>query len=224
MKKSIIFLAVLLLIGSIVTAQEEKVQMNKKFFLALSAGPAFPVGPFASTDTTSTTAGFAKTGVNVNAHFGYQVIENFGLASTFLYANHSLDIAKFGEGIGANHWQYYGVVIGPFVTIPVGEKATFNLKALAGITNSNSPSIKFNGTVIVKEDWSTAFAMQAGVDYRYYFGNEMYFLTNLDYNYMKPKFTLKVEGGEIPDLPRNSESAFQKISALNLNIGLGIKF
>jgi hypothetical protein len=41
---------------------------------------------------------------------------------------------------------------------------------------------------------------------------------------MKPKFTLKIEDGEISDLPRNSESTFQKMSALNLNIGLGVKF
>jgi len=214
-----------LLTGSIVTAQRETVQMNKKFSLALSAGPSFPVGPFASTDTNSTIAGFAKTGINVNAHLGYQVSEYVGLASTFMYTNHSLDITKFGEGVGANHWQYYGVVVGPYVTIPVGENATFNVKALGGITNANSPSLKYNGTVIVKEDWSSAFAMQAGVDYRYNFGNNMYFLTNLDYNYMKPKFTLQVEGGgEIPDLPRNSESSYQQISALNLNMGLGIKF
>ena len=92
---------------------------------------------------------------------------------------------------------------------------------LGGITNVNSPLVKFaDGSNLMNEKWSTSFAMQLGADLRYNFFNGFYVLTNIDYNFMKPTFEADISFGDgAPNSPFE-----QKISTIDLSIGIGVKF
>jgi hypothetical protein len=224
MKKIMVIFTIVMLAGICAYGQDEQKVQNKntKIFLSLSGGPSFPVGNFASKDTSNEAAGLAKTGYHINLHLGYQFHENFGIISTFLYSKYKLDMSDYERyGISTDHWQYYGVMIGPMLTYPINEKAKFDLKIMGGITNVNSPNINTNiSSVYVKEDWSTSFVMQLGMDLRYNVTKNLYLVSNLDYNYMKPKFEMNTTVGD-GNLPHQLE---QKISAVNLNIGIGVSF
>lgn len=219
----------MLLIASIIlviisaNAQENAVQPTKKFFISLSAGPSFPLGTFESKNpniTTNSTSGFAKTGYNLNLHFGYQLHENFGIVSHILFSEYKLDVSKFADAsVSANHWQYYGILAGPMLTLPAGENARFDFKALAGVTNVNSPGVKVDGDDYFKEQWSAAFALQFGADFRYNLTESLYLIVNGDYSHMKPKFTVpNVEGAPFTHSPN------QEMEHINLTGGIGLNF
>lgn len=221
MKKIMMIFAILLLTGISANAQGKQKIQNNKFFLSLAAGPSFPIGDFGSTSTDNENAGLAKTGFTTNLQFSYQLHKYFGLTSTVLYSYNNLDISQFEQyGVKTDHWQHYGIMAGPMFILPVGEKMNTDFKVLAGITNVNSPSVKFaDGTSLLNEEWSTSFAMQLGADFRYNFTDRFYLLTNLDYILMKPKFD---NSSPIGDGSQNSYE--QKINALNLTVGVGINF
>ena len=219
----------MLLIASIIlvvisaNAQEKAVQPAKKLFVSLSAGPSFPLGTFESKNaniTNNSTSGFAKTGFNINVHFGYQLHENFGIVSHLLFSEYKLNVSKFTDAnVSANHWQYYGILVGPMLTLPVGENARFDFKALGGVTNVNSPGVTVNGANYFKEQWSAAFALQFGTDFRYNLTESLYLIANADYSYMKPKFTVtNFEGATFTHTPK------QEMEHINLTGGIGFNF
>ncbi len=219
----------MLLIASIIlvvisaNAREKAVQPAKKLFVSLSAGPSFPLGTFESKNaniTNNSTSGFAKTGFNINVHFGYQLHENFGIVSHLLFSEYKLNVSKFTDAnVSANHWQYYGILVGPMLTLPVGENARFDFKALGGVTNVNSPGVTVNGANYFKEQWSAAFALQFGTDFRYNLTESLYLIANADYSYMKPKFTVtNVEGATFTHAPK------QEMEHINLTGGIGFNF
>lgn len=204
-------------------AQEKAVQPTKKFFVSVAAGPSFPLGTFESKNTnitTNSTSGFAKTGYNLNLHFGYQLHENFGIVSHILFSEYKLDVSKFTDvNVSVNHWQYYGILAGPMLTLPAGEKAWFDVKALGGVANVNSPGVKVDNEDYFKEKWSAAFALQFGADFRYNIANGVYVIVNADYNHMKPSFTLPtVEGAAFTHSPK------QEMEHINITGGIGVNF
>ena len=226
MKKIIWLFTIAMLAGVYVYAQENTgtpaIQHAKKFFVSLSGGPTFPVSDFASKDSANTDAGFAKTGYNINLHAGYQLAPYVGIISSFQYAYYKMDLGDFAnEGVSTDHWQYYGIMIGPMFTAPLGEKAKLDFKVLGGLGRVNSPKISTRySSVYVDEGWSNTFLMNVGADVRYNVGKTVYLLGNVDYSYMKPKFDVKVVGGD-GTVPHKFQ---QKISVINLNVGVGINF
>jgi Outer membrane protein beta-barrel domain len=194
---------------------------EKMFHLDLNGGPSFPAGVFASTTNTDVEAGFAKSGFNINLDFGYQISDYVGLTARGLYGNFSLDISAFNQtNVTADHWQYYGLVVGPMLTLPVADKAKVDVKAMGGIANANSPAVKLNGTIIADQDWSVAFAMQFGANLRYNFKDNLFGLVNADYSYMKPSFSI-ITGTNGSSVTTTED---QKMGAFNVGLGVGINF
>ena len=225
MKKIIGFLSIFFLTSLTVSAQENEVQKENKFFVAFTGGPSFPIGQFGDSKLTETNdeAGFAKTGYNLNLNFGYQATENFGLALSMMYARHQLDmdgIHQIDPTIKADHWQYYGILIGPIVTAPISEKVKLDFKVLGGASNVNFPLISVENLVSSKENWATAFTWQIGTNLRYNFSPNACFISNLDYTYTKPKTTYLIgsNGDSI------KEEVQQKMGIVNFTIGIGIRF
>ncbi|MDP4264112.1 MAG: outer membrane beta-barrel protein [Bacteroidota bacterium] len=220
MKKILIMIVVLLMSG-IVMAQGEKQQRTTKSFLALHAGPSFPVGDFAKTDINNEQAGFAKTGVNVNLTYGYEFLENVGLTASIFYNNNKMDNSAVLDQVGnvaLDHWQWYGISVGPMFTQKLAGNMAIDLRVMGGVANANSPKAVVDNETVVKEDWSPAAVFQGGAGLRIGMGNRMFIMVNLDYLYMKPKFDLVFPDGS-PTV--RSE---QKMSVLNLTAGFGIRF
>lgn len=219
--KQVILIITMVITGMLTSvAQKPAGQQQRKFFMALSTGPAIPVGAFASTDMNNTDgAGLAKTGINLNLSMGYTINEGYALMIQALYSKHSLNDRMFHEaGASSDHWQYYGMLIGPAMTVHAGKNVMVDFKTLGGVTRVNSPAVSYNNTLLVKEDWATAFTLQLGADLRYAFAKDLFLFVNADYSFMRPKFTVESTDGN------TAEPAEQKIDVIALNAGIGVRF
>ena len=234
MKKIGLLFTALSLWSGLLSAQDTEIKKNeKKFFAAISVGPSFPVGNFASKDLTNNIdAGLAKVGYNANLHTGYQLTEQFGLASTIFISKYNVDndaVQRFLNGNGgsslnatADHWQYWGISIGPMGTFDLGGDVKLDIKTLLGYARANMPVIRFDLegaelSAVTPDRWTDAFSWQVGADLRYHFNPSTFFFTNLDYNYIKPKWTYPIAGG-------GSESYEQKTGVVDFNVGIGVAF
>ena len=192
---------------------------QKQFFLSISAGPSFPVSSFGKHDMDDAQAGFAKTGYNLNLDLMYRINQDVILDATILYSKFDLYSTPLDQiGISADHWQYYGLLIGPRYNLPFSRKSLLSIKALLGVTDVNSPAFSYGNNLVVKEDWAAAFAMQFGSDFRYGFGKNLFVIANVDYTYMTPTLRISSADGS------TSTTAEQKITVVDLTAGIGINF
>jgi len=229
MKKTFTITCLMMLSFGLLKAQDKK-SPETKFFAAFTAGPTFPVGVFGSVESNLySDAGLAKVGYNLNLHTGYSFEKNFGLASTIMYSRYSLDDKAVstilnGSGLGgtvtADHWQYWGINIGPMATVDLSEKVFWDFKLLAGYARANAPVVKYAiegyGSVSTPEKWADAFTWQLGTDLRYNIASHVSLFGNLAYNYMKPTWKF--------DLGSENVTMYQRMGTVNLTVGAGVDF
>ena len=231
--KKLLFLFIALLAGSVVMAQGSKKTIDSKSFLAFHAGPSIPVGDFHSNNFNNENAGFAKTGYNLNLLYGYELMKDFGITANLFYNNNKLDNEtikremetelNLNEGeldnLNLDHWKWYGVTIGPSLMQKLTPNLAADVRVMGGIVNANTPAITLAGQTLVGEDWSVAPLLQAGFDLRIGIGKNVFIYAGADYIYMKPKFNVESNIGELV-----SEDIQQKISVVNVTGGVGIRF
>jgi hypothetical protein len=229
MKKTLTLMT-LLMLGNFMLHAQDKKKSETKFFAAFSAGPTFPVGVFGSTESKLySDAGLAKVGYNLNLHTGYSIEKNFGLAATIMYSRYTLDDKAVntilnGSGLGgtvsADHWQYWGVNIGPMATVDLSEKVFWDFKLLGGYARANAPVVKYTlegySSISTPEKWADAFTWQLGTDLRYNVASNVSLFGNLAYNYMKPTWKFSFASEDV--------SVYQRMGTLNLTIGAGVQF
>jgi hypothetical protein len=222
MKKIVVIFSLLLSFSLFSAAQVEVIQDSsghKPFYLSFSAGPSFPISSFGKHDLNDTEAGFAKTGYNLNLDFMYRINQAVILDASILYARFDLYSTPLEQfGIAADHWQYYGLLVGPRYNLPFSNKSLLSIKALLGVTDVNSPAFSRGNTLVVKESWDASFAMQFGSDFRYHVGKKLFIIANVDYTYMTPSFEISAADGS------SSTKAEQTISVIDMTAGIGINF
>jgi hypothetical protein len=230
MKKQLFITSSLLLVSMIIFGQEITKTKATRFYVAASAGPTFPVGVFGSTNTDpSKDAGLAQIGYNINLHSGYNITSNFGIASTIMYSRFTLDknaVNHFLNGSSpsynatADHWQYWGINIGPMATVELTDKVMLDFKLLGGFARANMPVIRYKiegiDVVSTPDKWSDAFTWQLGTNLRYNFSDMSFVLANVDYNFMKPNWKFSIASEDV--------SVTQKMGALDVNVGVGLNF
>jgi hypothetical protein len=228
--KKIVLMAIALLISGALLAQEAETQQLKKSFLVLHGGPSFPVGDFGSKNMGNQEAGFAKTGYSVNLNYGYQFEKNAGITASIFLNNYNTQPFKMsfaGESgtetieLKMDHWQFYGLTAGPMLNFTAGKNIFADLKIMGGVVNANTPQISYQGTVMAKEDWSWAPAIQGGANLRIGAGNNMFVFANADYMYMKPKFTSSYYDENSNWVTTDIK---QKMSVVNVSAGIGFSF
>jgi hypothetical protein len=221
--KKLLFLLLGLIICLGVFAQETKAPPKKNNYLSLSAGPAFPMGDFASKEiTTNTQAGMAQGGLTVNLQYTH-TWGTLGLVAQGFFNSHSVQSTTVnGIQVDMDHWQYYGLMVGPAFIKPVSDNGRIILdaRALIGAANANSPKFSVGGQSLVNEKWNTTVAYGAGMGMKILFGKSMFAQLGLDYLAMSPEFT--IEGDAVEDPTGRKYS--QPISTLNLYFGIGINF
>ncbi len=219
--KKIILLSTLWLAACIlVQAQPSHGQKERLFFASISGGPAFPISDFASNDLAGNSqAGFAKTGFSLNLQAGYQFDQNLGVTAQFMYSMHGLQLGDYAAlGIQADHWQYYGLAVGPRLVMPISDKFKLDLKALGGIARVNSPQVSYLATPILEQQWVNSFIMNVGMDLRYLLNDRLYLVAGADFYNIKPNFHLVNAEGTA------TATATQKINDMPVSIGIGIAF
>jgi hypothetical protein len=227
----------LIMLSGMAGAQDVSTGTKKarNFYLAASVGPAFPVGKFASADlSTDDEAGLAKTGYNLNLHAGYTLTKGFGLSSSIFMSRFKVDndaVSRFLNGSGgsgvsatADHWQYWGIMAGPMGIIDVGDNVYLDVRALMGFARANLPVINFtlegipDLSAVTPDRWTDAFSWQIGTNLRYNFTDRACFFTNVDYNFMRPKWSYDVtENGSTRNV-----SIEQKMGVLDISLGVGV--
>lgn len=224
MKKLLLMMIAMLISAAIIAQGSKGVNGGKKSFLAFHAGPAFPLGAFKDTKRTldnSKEGGFAKTGFTVNLDYEYQFDRNVGLGAGFFANRFDLKktaLADQWPGLKADHWQIFGLAVGPVFNFDAADKLTTGIHIMGGLGSINSPKITYAGGLAIKEDWKYAAVFQGGGDIRYKAGKNIFLMSNLEYMYMRPNFTM-----ESPD-HAISQKAKQEIHLLNWSAGIGFKF
>lgn len=230
MKKMFLLLAVTTLAFLAVPAQERRAGYEKKAFLTISAGPSFPLSDFNSKSLTNDHAAFAKTGFNIDLKGGYHITKNYGVAGSLFYSLYSFDEQKLKDllvqegwpsevSFSMDHWKYFGVVVGPTITWDMSAKTFLDFDIMTGVVSANCPktSASVDGTQAVqKEDWATAVPVRVGTAARFQIGQNWYLTMGLNYIYMEPEFVLTS--------PDETLAFHQRITALNLTGGIGIRF
>lgn len=242
MKKLLVFTMALLVSGAVMAQGEEKVNVVKKSFLAVHAGPSFPLDEFSAKtlppDGFFGSGGFAKTGYNLNIRYDYRFAENFGVVGSLFFNQHTINSTAFvkalndqfeesGEQIDAtglklNHWKWYGITAGPALLFDAGKNVVAGLRIMGGVATANSPKAVYEGVEVFGEDWSYSGVFQGGVDMRVGLGGNIFFFANADYTYLKPKFDKELTDPFTYET--YIETGKQQMSVVNLTAGIGIRF
>lgn len=221
MKKMLFSTLALLLLSVFVTAQSTYPVKEKNTFLVFTAGPAFPVSDFASSDMNNTDAGMAKNGYNIEFKLGHHFDKVFGFVSAVSYGSNSVDKSFVNSvpGVNIDPWHYYALMVGPMITGTLTPKTSFDFNVLTGAAYVNSPKVTLDNEVIATDDWAATVPVKLAADFRFQFNSRSYLFTGANYLYMRPHFDASLGLGEIQRL------AFkQKMSVIGINAGLGFRF
>ena len=238
MKKQRILLLAFTMISTCIFAQDVKKETaDKPFHLAILGGVGFPVGLFGSTNsTTISEAGFANPGLSLNLNGGYRITKGFGISASAIYSRFNIDndaASKIFNGnseigpVSIDHWQYWGLMVGPSGIVKLSDDLTLNLKLLAGYASANAPTLKFqiedvpDLSISTTDKWKDAFVFQVGTDLKFAVDKNFFLMANLDYNYMKPKwkYALASNGNGATDF-----SLDQQMGVIDFNVGVGVNF
>ncbi len=210
MKKTLI-LALVMLAGMSLFAQEKKKTTENKGHFGFSAGLALPMSDFASTSMQH--GGFAKTGFNFTLNGGYLIANRLGIGGNLFYSTYTVNTLPFNNSsLKADHWQYYGIAVGPYIRAVSSPKVTWDFKLFGGMARANYPLFTLENQTL-GEDWSSAFTWQLGTDLRYMISKSTYLIADLDYTDMRPTFKIL-----------NTGSYDQIIVGMHLGLGLGWRF
>jgi hypothetical protein len=209
--RKILYLAMAMIFCMAAAGQEKSIQKEQKGYLGFTAGVGIPVGAFASTNTTD--GGMATPGFQATIHGGYELAKRFGIGGNIFYSTYGLNTSAFsGTGVKLDHWQYYGLTVGPYISVVKTPKTELNLKFFMGISAANSPVLTLENKS-TNDTWATAFALQPGADFKYQFSPATFLFLNVDYTGMRPTFK-DVDLGEYR----------QDIYSFHLGAGIGFRF
>jgi len=214
------------------TKQAPKKEKENKMYLALSAGPSFPLGKFSSkSGNPDDGAGFANTGVNAALQYGYLVGKHFGFAANIGYSQYKLDEGPLKDmmivedpnfQLSADHWQYFSFLVGPMASVSANNKLNFDFRFLGGLAHTNFPVISASTSssgAKSSENWQSAFAWQVGANARYSLSEKASLFANVDYLKTKPVTEISVTNGGT-----ESSEVEQHLGVMNLTLGVGFSF
>ena len=176
------------------------VSENRKGYIAITLGPAFPMGDFANHDIMDPKAGLANTGFQFNlVNFGYRFSKNIGIAGLWNGTAHTV------EFIDEATWSHGYFLGGLLITFP-SKKVDFDIRLLGGYMNATLKIPTINA-----EAKGTAFGFDIGGVVRAHLSQKTSFVLSLDY-----------AGGK-PTLSSNIGMDFTQ-SIENITLAVGIAF
>ncbi len=215
-------------------------QSTGRQYIALSAGPSFPLGDFKKAVLNDSTSGYAKTGVALSFDYVYRFVHNFGMQLIVNFSSNSLDNMVYKNQLEAAHpaygvsvestenWSSGGIFLGPYLRFPFTDKLSWDFRALAGYFGSYSPKVVIRTTKIdnpsvkgeyyVERSRANGFAYILGTGFKYRIGS-YYLLLYGDYVGSSLKFD-HLTGWDW-ESKAYSKSFNQKINYLTVTFGVG---
>lgn len=251
MKRLFSIVGLLTLTSSIGQAQKAFIynRLQKNGFLSVSMGTSLPTGDFGQLTVCPETVnrnGLALSGRVWNLSAGYRLGGPLGLmaryetvqhgvqpaALTSLYSQVAGDVLQAVVPTGrAGQWQSSSLLLGPFVTIPLGRLA-LDFRALAGQAWATCPETCVQGTLKAVEtavrsqnQTSTAIASGLGTSLRYRLTPIVALHANADYSAASFRFNdipLESRSGDVTN--RTTYSAVRTLSMVNLTAGVTLQF
>ncbi|HEV9036228.1 MAG TPA: hypothetical protein VGQ51_06410 [Puia sp.] len=186
-----------------------------RWSVALTAGPAIPVGTFAGTHNSNAGDKTVSTGGLLELSGSYRIWRFFSAAVAFdgqlnrgngissdlgpMYLYNSAAVAHIG--VFGKDWQIARVLAGGLFTLPLSKKGgpTLMLRALAGIQKTRTPAVSYPespvittypGTFYVRANsLSTAFSYQLDAGLKWKLSSKWAFLVFAGYNGCRPSFS-----------------------------------
>lgn len=253
MKKGILLTAFLFL--TIVLHAQEK---ESKCFVELAVGPSFPIGKFGEKSYKSILeddepAGLAKTGINLQADFGYYINESFGLLFSPGYSIHAQDgsgyeeylkntVIAFGgmmpsiSSVEAKSWNILKLMAGGFLVTPLNMEETLelNTRITLGACKTAIPEYTFSGRdqagdayggTVDKVSLPWAFCYQVSLGLKYKLNDKLHVLFDVNsFNATAQKeYTFTFPFSPNP-VPPITEKVKYRLAEVNLMAGIGLNF
>jgi hypothetical protein len=211
-----------------------------KGYIAISVGPSFPTGDFASKDMDNESAGFAKTGAIFDLSFGYKIGKNFGVSALLRGQSNKVDAQAIADEMSkqftsditgtvrTGSWGVGGFLVGGYGSFPVAKQLSFDSRLMVGFISATSPDMTINlsssdGSGWVKQSSAsgTAFAYLAGIGLKYNAAKRLCVLMNFDYLGAKPEFEDVETTSSMGDYGKSTYS--QTFGSINIGFGVGYR-
>jgi len=217
--------------------------------LEIGYGVAIPLGAFEKSDVKDSASGYATSGTNLNVIFTYMVSKKIGVSAMI-----SSSVNKLNEGGVKEKFNIYAKRIGDaFVSdiqyakwnttaylaggqfIQPLQKAAFNFQLLAGYSRTEFPEVNaiiYKDSLIdaitvdqYAESVASAFCFNVGAGLKYNVSDIMCINLNANYFSANPEFDdVKTIGKVNGNTEEEVYSYHQKISLLNVTVGVGFRF
>ncbi len=234
--KKIYTLILMIFISSNIIAQNE----TDKGYIAITIGPSFPTGDFASTDVDNEKAGLAGTGAIFDLSYAHRLGKNFGIAAMLRGQSNPIDEAAFiaaavnaspgiSWSIKSDPWSLGGIMVGVYGSFPIGSgKTAFEPRLLLGYMSATVPEITITGSAFglsysaVSESMSAGgFALMIGGNFRFNVGKKISLLTGLDIYGSSSEF--QNVRTQYSDGSSDFNTFIQSFSSVNLNFGIAYR-
>jgi hypothetical protein len=212
-----------------------------KGYIAISLGPSFATGDFASTNMDNKSAGFAKTGAIFDITFAYKLNKNFGVSALLRGQANKTDAQAFADEMikqipmdnvairtETGSWGIGALLLGGFGSFPIQKDLSFEPRVMVGFASATSPGLTFNidtpeGSAWVKQSSATAtdFAYLFGMGVKYNAGKRVCILGNIDYFGSKPNFKNVELTDSFGDVYK--DDYLRPLGSINLGIGIGYR-
>ena len=225
--KKLLVLLLALLFSTAMNAQGSRTTLTKRSFLAIHAGPSFPMGDFSSTNPANEEAGLAKTGFTTGINYGYSISNGFTVEAAAFYNQYATSnivmTIDMGDGtetlnLSADAWKLYGLTVGPAFEFKASKNISTGIHVLGGFTSTRAPAFYMDNVLVTKADWGIGPVIQAGLNLKVDAGKRVFVFLAGDYQYMRPEFNL------LEIWTNESDKAYQKISVLQATAGIGFRF
>jgi hypothetical protein len=238
-KKLTLLFAAFLLWASHTHAQD-------KGFVAIHLGPSLPMGDLAGKSLSDPSAGFAKTGYQFDASFGYKLADKFGVTTMIRRQSLGYDVdaiagplmlfsALFGSQltVESTNWGISSLLAGGYGDFAIGEKIAINPRLMVGLSRVSLPEITIEGSVMgtpiemtTSADAAMSFSYLLGAGGRYNVSEKIFVSANLDYLGAKANFknikTTSSAGGMVTTEDGGAHK--QSIATFNIGVGAGLRF
>ncbi len=216
-------------------------QSTSRQYLGLSAGPSFPLEDFKKNILSDSTSGFAKTGFAISFNYTYRFTHNFGMELLINYSTNALDNTSYKNALEAEHpdygvsiestknWSSGGIFIGPYLRFPLGDKLTWDIRALGGYFGAYSPNatirttnkndLNDKGEYYLVSSRASNFGYVIGTGFKYRVNSSYYALLHGDYTSSTVKFK-DSSGWDWDGQPYNNPFS-QNINYMTVTIGVG---